>query len=131
MIDTITIGGLRGFGKEQTISFAKPDGIHEGSGLTFIVGANNTGKTTIAEAIRSFNCVNESQAPTFSNDKRNEKYNGGKIFLQLKNTNGEEYTIKTVDTGGSMTELSVAGDYSWQSQKTYVLNSRRSIQYEF
>lgn len=131
MINTITIGGLRGFGKERTISFAKPDGINEGSGLTFIVGANNTGKTTIAEALRAFNCVGQFQAPTFSSDKRNTRYNGGKVFLQLTNTDGTVFTIKTVDAGGSMTNLSTSGSASWKSQEIYVLNSRRSVPYEF
>ena len=131
MIDTITIGGLRGFGKAQTIKFAKPDGENEGSGLTFVVGANNTGKTTIAEAIRAFNCTHFSQAPTFSSDKRNRKHDGGRVFLRLKNTEGKEYIIKTVDSGGSMTELVASDEEGWKSQGIYVLNSRRSIQYEF
>ena len=65
MIDTISIAGLRGFGEEQTLSFAKPDHQTAGSGLTFIVGANNTGKTTIIEAIRAFNC-DENNVPSFS-----------------------------------------------------------------
>ena len=131
MIETITIGGFRGFGKEQTISFAMPDKEKAGSGLTFVVGANNTGKTTITEAIRSFNCLNSSQAPTFSSDKRNRKYNDGKILLQLKDENGKVYTIRTVNAGGSMTELISPDDLTWNSQAIYVLNSRRSIQPEF
>ncbi len=131
MIDTLTIGGLRGFGKKQTISFAIPDKIKEGSGLTFIVGANNTGKTTIAEAIRAFNCADSSQAPTFSSDKRNSKYKGGKVFLQLKDEKGKTYTIQTVETGGNKTDLLSPAGTEWKSQEIYVLNSRRSMQHEF
>lgn len=131
MIGTITIGGLRGFGKEQTISFSMPDKTKEGSGLTFIVGANNTGKTTIAEAIRAFNCTNSSQPPTFSSDKRNKKYNGGKVLLRLKDENEKTYTIQTVSTGGSMTKLISPEGEMWKSQEIYVLNSRRSMQPEF
>ena len=131
MIDTITIGGLRGFGKEQRIAFAMPDKENEGSGLTFIVGANNTGKTTITEAIRAFNCLDTNQSPTFSTDKRNRKYKGGNVFLQLKDEKGLDFTIKTVETGGSMTELVSPEGSPWRSQEIYVLNSRRSMQPEF
>lgn len=49
MIKEISIHGLRGFGEERTIYFAIPNGV-SGGGLTILVGANNTGKTTISEA---------------------------------------------------------------------------------
>ena len=131
MIDTLSIAGLRGFGTEQTITFAKPDCQNEGSGLTFIVGANNTGKTTITEAIRAFNCDNTSQPPTFSEDKRNKKYGDGRVLLKLTDEEHHVYTIKTVEYGGSMTELSASEGARWHSQQVFVLNSRRSMQYEF
>ena len=54
MISCLTIHGLRGFGEEKTIEFSIPNG-KPGSGLTIMVGANNSGKTTIFEALRSFN----------------------------------------------------------------------------
>ena len=54
MIKSVTIHGLRGFGQERTIQFAIPNDTL-GSGLTILVGGNNTGKTTILEALRAFN----------------------------------------------------------------------------
>ena len=50
MVKSIYIHGLRGFGEARTVEFAIPNG-NSGSGITFIVGANNSGKTTILEAI--------------------------------------------------------------------------------
>ena len=64
MIKNVTIHGLRGFGKEREINFTIPNGI-QGSGLTILVGSNNTGKTTISEAIRSFNSTKDNP-PSFS-----------------------------------------------------------------
>ena len=68
MIKELYISGLRGFGEAQTINFAIPDKVNRGSGLTVITGSNNSGKTTIIEAIRSFN---SDEAPSFSEGKRN------------------------------------------------------------
>lgn len=70
MIKKLTIHGLRGFGEERTIHFSIPDNNKIGSGLTIMVGANNSGKTTIFEALRSFNS-SEEMPPSFSERKRN------------------------------------------------------------
>ena len=71
MVKSISIRGLRGFGEERTIEFAIPNR-RLGSGITFIVGGNNSGKTTILEALRSFNCFTHNK-PSFSERKRNKK----------------------------------------------------------
>lgn len=54
MIKYISILGYRGFSKKREIQFAIPNG-ELGSGLTILVGTNNSGKTTIIEAIKAFN----------------------------------------------------------------------------
>ena len=69
MLKSLTIYGLRGFGPERTIHFALPND-QLGSGLTFFGGANNSGKTTILEALRSFNSSKDNP-PSFSERKRN------------------------------------------------------------
>ena len=70
MIKSITIQGLGGFGEERTIQFALPNN-KLGGGLTILVGANNSGKTTILEAMRSFNSTKDNP-PSFS--ERKKKY---------------------------------------------------------
>ncbi|MBQ3027577.1 MAG: AAA family ATPase, partial [Lachnospiraceae bacterium] len=103
MIKEISIHGLRGFGVERTIHFAIPNGV-SGSGLTILVGANNTGKTTISEALRSFN-LHKDNPPSFSERKRNMKSDNGRIHLRLSTDDGETFTIDTVDSGGSTTQM--------------------------
>ena len=77
MITSLMIHGFRGFGEEKTIQFALPNG-SSGSGLTIFVGANNSGKTTILEALRSFNSSKDSP-PSFSERKRNSALRYGYI----------------------------------------------------
>ena len=132
MIKSVTIHGLRGFGEKRTINFAIPNGEH-GSGLTILVGSNNTGKTTILEAIRSFNSTKDN-SPSFSERKRNTKCENGRVHFELKTDTGETYTIDTIKSGGSETVMrkdGVQDDTCWEGPKTFVLQSRRFVEYEF
>jgi len=133
MINNISIHGLRGFGKEQSIRFAIPND-KEGSGLTILVGANNSGKTTILEALRSFNAI-EDNPPSFSERKRNMKCENGKVHLKLQMTNDDNYTIDTVESGGSTTKIIKkhgTNEKKWGlGLNIFVLPSRRFMEYEF
>lgn len=121
MIKNISILGYRGFGEKQELEFALPNG-EKGSGLTFLVGANNSGKTTVIEAIRAFNGY---ESPSFSIGKRNSRSNA-KVELILTDENGIKCTIKTVDDGGSSTTKTPNSEFLF-----YVLQSRRYVEYEF
>jgi len=132
MITNLVIHGLRGFGEKRTIQFALPNGNY-GSGLTIFVGANNSGKTTILEALRSFNSSKDNP-PSFSERKRNIKYENGKVHLLLQTTDMGDYIIDTIDGGGSTTTMSKVGadESTWlDSPKVFVLQSRRFVDYEF
>lgn len=132
MIKNITIHGLRGFGEERTIQFALPND-KLGGGLTILVGANNSGKTTILEAMRSFNSP-KGNPPSFSERKRNMKCDNGKIHLKLQTTDIGDYRIDTINNGGSTTTISkigVADDEWWDGPKIFILQSRRFVEYEF
>ncbi len=50
-IKAIEIYGFRGFAAKQRVELALPNG-KPGSGLTLIVGPNNSGKSTVVEALR-------------------------------------------------------------------------------
>ncbi len=126
------IQGLRGFGEEKTIKFAIPNG-KVGSGLTIMVGANNSGKTTVFEALRSFNSPKD-KPPSFSERKRNVKCENGKVHLLLRTTDIGDYRIDTIDSGGSTTTMLKVGanDHEWwEGPKVFVLQSRRFVEYEF
>lgn len=132
MIKSITIQGLRGFGEERTIQFALPNN-KLGGGLTILVGANNSGKTTILEAMRSFNSTKDNP-PSFSERKRNMKCENGKVHLKLQTTDIGDYRIDTINNGGSTTTISkigVADNEYWEGPKIFILQSRRFVEYEF
>lgn len=122
MIKQLKISGFRGYGIEQIVNFSLPNG-QLGSGLTFIVGANNSGKTTISEAIKSFNGHN---SPSFSEGKRN-KNTDGKVNLTLVLDNEQVYSIQTVHSGGSET-IKIPPN---AIQVAYSLSARRFIEHEF
>ncbi len=67
---SIQIEHFKGFGTENnTIEFAIPKGQRYGSGLTIIVGPNNSGKSTVIEAIQKY----AFESSTFL---MNEEYTG-------------------------------------------------------
>lgn len=72
MYKELKIKGLRGFGTEQTLNLAVPVDDKEGSGLTIIVGANNSGKSTIWEAFRA---LSGQQDVSFTEGQRNKNAN--------------------------------------------------------
>jgi AAA ATPase domain len=67
-IKTLTVDGLRGVSGELPLNLAIPDG-RPGSGLTILVGANNSGKSTVVEAFDAL--AKTQQLPSFSIGKRN------------------------------------------------------------
>lgn len=132
MVKSLSIHGLRGFGEAKKFDFAVPNK-KAGSGITFIVGANNSGKTTILEALRSFN-LDPSHSPTFSERKRNRKSDGGKVHLKLVNEKGEIYSIDSTERGGSPTEYKLNGkriERYYSGLSIFTLQSRRHVDYTF
>lgn len=126
MLREIIICGLRGFSVEKKVKFALPNG-KCGSGLTILVGGNNTGKTTIIEAIKYFN-FDVSQI-SFSSGKRNLRTEG-KVNITYVNENGEKYSIHTKMSGGSQVESDESPEFDIK-RIPYILPSRRNVQYEF
>jgi AAA15 family ATPase/GTPase len=98
LIKSLSINGFRGLSNQTSIDFALPNGT-PGSGLTILVGANNSGKTSIIEALKVFN---GQEAPSFSVGKRNI-VTDGKVELCLTYNDNSTSTIRTVDEGGSST----------------------------
>jgi predicted ATPase len=120
--EKIEINGLRGFGSMQTIKFGIPDG-NIGSGLTIIVGPNNSGKSTVIEAINAFN---QNLPPSFPEGKRNIG-NGKKIEIALYDNGGHSATLKTAAAGGSETEFIETG-LEVKDIKPFIVPSRRMFE---
>ena len=117
MYKELKIKGLRGFGTEQTLNLAVPVDNKEGSGLTIIVGANNSGKSTIWEAFRALSGRREV---SFTEGKRNKRTNYD-IELSIPDTENNISTLKTLDSGGS--ETAKTGN----NVKCFTLPSRRTF----
>jgi AAA15 family ATPase/GTPase len=79
----VTIENLRCF-QSENINLNVPDGIHEGSGLTILIGENANGKTTILDAI---NFITQS---TYSSENKlniNDFFNKDKDIVVRVETN--------------------------------------------
>ncbi len=100
----IEIKGLRGYGDKQTLNLAKPNG-NKGSGLTSIVGPNNSGKSTIYE---SFRAISQNNPPSFTEGRRN-KVAGDKVEIKLSKNDGTSIVLKTTVNGGSETSFLESG----------------------
>ncbi|MEB3263530.1 MAG: AAA family ATPase [Synechococcus sp.] len=117
----IRILGYRGFQAEKAVPFAVPDGA-VGSGLTYLVGSNNAGKSSVLECLTA---ASRSQPPSFTEGRRN-KAAGDKVFIELVNTDGGTKKLSSVPTGGSET--------FWENQsidpassRFFILPSRRQF----
>lgn len=115
MLTKLTVAGYRGFAKPQSMSFAVPNG-NVGSGETFITGSNNSGKSTILEAIRA---RAGHQSPSFSSGKRNAQLDAIEIRYEV---NGTLETVKSIKPGSSETLRSAVSDF-----EILVLQSRRAF----
>lgn len=97
-IKQISITGFRGFTERQTLKLGVPNG-NVGSGLTTIVGPNNSGKSSITEAIIA---ATQRTKPPFHVGQRNAEA-GSKVKLEIELTSGDKKTVRTADAGGSLT----------------------------
>ena len=82
-IKRLTINGLRGFSEKTDINFAIPDKKNLGSGLTILVGPNNSGKSTIIEAIHMLN----SNIDIIPSTSRNIKTQG-QVKIEVEDIKG-------------------------------------------
>lgn len=105
----------------QTLNLAIPNG-NEGSGLTCIVGPNNSGKSTIYE---SFRAISQNNPPSFTEGRRN-KVAGDRTEIKLSKNDGTSLELKTVANGGSETIFHENG-LSKNKVKILTLPSRRTF----
>ena len=80
-LKTLSIAGYRGFNEPRKIHLAVPSDQTEGSGLTVITGANNSGKSTVIEALRA---RSGPQTPSFSEGVRNKHTDFVQIVFEFE-----------------------------------------------
>lgn len=86
----LSISGYRGFSENKEVILAVPKGI-AGSGLTIITGANNSGKSTVIEALRA---RSGHHPPSFSEGTRNKNADFVKIIFEFE-SQSEEHDDQT------------------------------------
>jgi predicted ATP-dependent endonuclease of OLD family len=106
VLKRIEIRGLRGFENEGIINLANPDGTY-GSGLTILVGPNNSGKSTIIEA---FSALSSSFSETFKNPSFTE---------EMRNKKDDTILIRAIDLSDGSFEIS---NYSSLRSETGAMN---------
>jgi predicted ATP-dependent endonuclease of OLD family len=125
-IKKIKIEGYRGFGDSQDLTTAIPNS-KNGSGLTVIVGPNNSGKSTIIESFRAVSL--RQSAPSFTISKRN-KESGDKVEINLFNEEGDFITLKSTQAGTSTAEF-VEPKIKRDQLNVFVIKSRRNFNPHF
>lgn len=132
----LKILGFRGFSKECSIEFAIPNE-KEGSGLTILVGENNSGKTSILETLRMLDIAKKnSNTIVISEGRRNSK-NNDSIKIVLITEEGKEITLSTDgDTPNAIlkmdndTELKIYSLKSKREMSTFDFTSNNSLSRE-
>lgn len=95
-IESIEITGLRSFADTARLELAVPND-KPGSGLTILVGPNNSGKSTIIEA---FSALTRRESISFTEGKRNKKA-GDTVSVRITHASGVNKELRTIATGGS------------------------------
>lgn len=124
-IKRLTISGLRGFSNETTINFALPDKVTPGSGLTILVGPNNSGKSTIIEAVHLL--VNGTD--TIPIGSRNFKTDY-KVKIEAEDIACNTWTIETTSVGGAFVQKKFNGSNveNWQyDMNVLILSNKRNF----
>lgn len=129
IIKKITIEGLRGFSEKREISFAIPDKVNKGSGLTVLVGPNNSGKSTIIEAFHILNSANNS----IQKNSRNI-LNDRKVKIEAIDITDNKIIAQTTENGGSYIERKFNEQIleGWQNKlEAFILSNKRNFSSTF
>ena len=128
-IKRLTIDSLRGFSNETNIYFAIPDNVTPGSGLTILVGPNNSGKSTIIEAVHLLNS-NNNIIPISARNIQNK----GKVKIEIEDLNQNTRTLESTDNNGAFVQKKYNNkkiDFWPDNMNTLILSSKRSFSSTF
>lgn len=128
-VKSISIEGFRGFREEATLKLAQPSGV-DGSGLTFVVGANNTGKSTVWESFDAIARKLKSDV-SFSEGRRNRGTPGG-VRIQLTRADGSTYLVESRNANTSETKAQWSpAEVAYEPFEIVSVPSRRQFQASF
>lgn len=85
ILSKFSFSAFRGFVSEQTLTFAIPNDTEIGSGLTYIVGENNSGKTSVLEGMHFSGQRHQPQSQPRTSD-----INGPSVHFTFHDDSGEQ-----------------------------------------
>lgn len=94
----LTVDGYRGFGSRATLQLAIPTGV-AGSGLTVLVGANNSGKSTFLEALHLLARARHTMELSIPQPQRHKATD--RVELDIERADGQILSVKTVRDGSA------------------------------
>jgi predicted ATPase len=97
----LSVSGFRGFADGRSLRFARPNG-DEGSGLTILVGANNSGKSTFLEALHSIARGREQGDLSFPQPRRHRDLDV--VTLELTRSDSRKLQVQSIRKGGSQAQ---------------------------
>ncbi len=127
-LESISVEGFRGFREPALLKLAQPNG-EDGSGLTFVVGANNTGKSTVWESFDAIARKLKSDV-SFSEGRRNRATSGG-IRIELSRADGSRYCVQSRHAETSETKGSWSTEEHPTALEIITVPSRRQFQASF
>lgn len=128
-IKRLTIKGLRGFSEKTDIYFSLPDNVNPGSGLTIMVGPNNSGKSTIIEAVHLLS----STTDIIPISSRNVKTDG-KVLIEAEDLIGNISSLQSTDNNGAFVQRRYNGEIIsnfYNPMNTFILSSKRNFSSTF
>jgi predicted ATPase len=118
ILSSLSVCGFRGFSTPGVLELAVPNGA-PGSGMTILLGQNNSGKSTLIEAIRA---MVQNHDVSFTQGRRNLAA-GDTISIILTLENKETFELRSVARGNSET-IRTEGTHA-RLQHIMVVPSRR------
>lgn len=97
----LSVSGYRGFADERSLQLAEPNGA-EGSGLTVLVGANNSGKSTFLEALHAIARARQQSELSFSQPRRHRDKDA--VAIKLVRSDGRQLKVESIRPGSSQAE---------------------------
>jgi energy-coupling factor transporter ATP-binding protein EcfA2 len=94
----LCVDGYRGFAQRHNLRLAIPSGSH-GSGLTLIVGANNSGKSTFLEALHVI--ARARQQPDLSFPQPRRHRDADSVTIELTRNDNRRLRVETTRAGSS------------------------------
>lgn len=121
----VSVAGFRGFAERRALSLAVPNG-QRGSGLTIVVGANNSGKSTFIESLHAIARARVQNELSFPQPHRHHSTDA--VEVSIRRSDGRSLSVASTRPGGSQAEAKwVPADGGPDRFDIHVTPSRRSF----